>query len=151
MSTTEFVGLPAMATEEHDLLVLDSRLSELSRAQSWAEALAQKFGLGEKTRYAILLCLEEALANVVLHGYRSEAGHPIVMRCQLAAGMLFIAIEDDAPGFAPAEAAAGVPETASLESLTPGGYGIQLLRHFADSLAYEKLQSGNRLIMGFNL
>ena len=141
-----------MASEAQDPLVLDSRLSELSRAQSWAETLAQQFGLSEKTRYALLLCMEEALANIVLHGYRSEPGHPIVMHSLLEAGVLWIAIEDEAPAFAPADDhSAGAREQVSLESLTPGGYGIQLIRHFANSLAYERLPRGNRLTMGFSL
>lgn len=141
-----------MATEEEqDLLVLDSRLAELSRAQLWAEALAQRLGLSDKTRYAILLCLEEALANIVLHGYRGEAGHPIFLRNRLEPGVLFVAIEDEAPAFAPADDAAPGRELASLETLTPGGYGIQLLRHFADSMVYERLSKGNRLTMSFSL
>lgn len=63
-----------------DLLVLDSSITELSRAQSWAETFAVRLSLHEDTRYAMHLCLEEALANVVLHGYQNESGHPIVIR-----------------------------------------------------------------------
>jgi len=142
-----------MATEEaQEPLVLDSRLAELSRAQSWAQSLAQHLGLSEKTLYAIRLCLEEALANVVLHGYRSEPGHLIVMRNWSESNMLFIAIEDDAQEFTPEDSPPpGASEPASLESLTPGGYGIHLLRHFADSLVYERLVEGNRLTMGFSI
>jgi serine/threonine-protein kinase RsbW len=139
------------AEELLDVLVLDSRLTEVRRAQAWAEALAARLNLSEKTRYALLLCLEESLANIVLHGYSGESGHPIAIRCWLAEGLLFVAVEDRAPVFAPA----GVPPEseaspqAGIESLQPGGYGIGLLRHFARELVYEKLPEGNRLIMGF--
>jgi anti-sigma regulatory factor (Ser/Thr protein kinase) len=143
-----------MPTEDQqDLLELDSRLSELSRAQVWAEELAQRHGLSEKNLYSIRLCVEEALANIVLHGYRSEPGHPIVIRSWVLAGTLFLGIEDKAPAFAPTDAAQQIstsePET--LESLVPGGYGIRLIRHFANSLLYERLAEGNRLTMGFSL
>ena len=143
-----------MPTEDQqDLLELDSRLSELSRAQAWAEGLAQRHRLSEKSLYSVRLCLEEALANIGLHGYRSEPGHPIVIRSWVSAGTLFLAIEDNAPAFAPTDApqqtGASQPET--LESLVPGGYGIQLIRHFANSLLYERLAEGNRLTMGFVL
>jgi len=134
-----------------DALLLDSRLSELSRAQSWAEELADHLDLNQRTRYAIRLCLEEALANIVLHGYRREAGHPILIRRWLEADTIFFAIDDQAPPFSqderPAQDRASDPPT--LESLTPGGNGIPLLRHFAGSLAYERLSAGNRLTMGF--
>ena len=141
-----------MPTEEtQDVLVLDSRLAELSRAQSWADSSAASLHLSERTRYTIRLCLEEALANVILHGYRSESGHPIVIRRWLASEMLYFAIEDKAPPFAPDDdpPSERTPEARSIESMTPGGNGIQLLRHFADSLVYEQLHEGNRLTIGF--
>jgi serine/threonine-protein kinase RsbW len=145
--------MPDMPIEEpQDLLVLDSQLAELRRAQSWAEALADRLGLNENTRYAIRLCLEEALANVVLHGYQNEPGHPVVIRYWLSSDTLSFAIEDKAPGFTPVDVppSTGGPEPASLESLIPGGNGIQLLRHFAGSLLYERLAEGNRLTIGFS-
>lgn len=143
-----------MPTQEpHDPLVLDSRLSELSRAQVWAEALADRLGLNQKTRYAMRLCLEESLANIILHGYASEAGHPIVIRSWFSDGVLYLAVEDKAPAFAPDDAplSAGESQSATLESLQPGGYGIRLLRHFAGSLTYERLPDGNRLTIGFSI
>lgn len=139
--------------EPQDLLVLDSRLAELSRAQSWAEAQADRIGLSENTRYAIRLCLEEAVANVILHGYKNESGHPIIIRRWQSSEMLFFAIEDKAPPFTPDEIPPSTcpPEHSSLESLTPGGNGIRLLRHFAGSLVYEQRPEGNRLIIGFSI
>ncbi len=147
-------ALPQMPTEEQpDLLVLDSRLAELSRAQSWSESLEDRLGLDENTRYAIRLCLEESLANVVLHGYRNEPGHPIVIRRWLSSDTLYFAVEDKAPPFTPVDAPplAATSEPGNIESLTPGGNGIRLLRQFAGSLAYENLPEGNRLTIGFSL
>jgi anti-sigma regulatory factor (Ser/Thr protein kinase) len=61
--------------EIQDRLELDSRLNEVSRGQAWVEAIGEQQGLDEDSRFAIRLCVEEALANVILHGYRSEPGH----------------------------------------------------------------------------
>ncbi len=134
-----------------DFLVLDSKLTELGRAQCWTEMLADRLELSADKRYAISLCLEEAFANVVLHGYRNEPGHPIVLRSWLSSGTLSFAIEDKAPHF-PMGGEPVLPEAykpGSLESLTPGGLGIRLLRHFAGSVMYEKLPEGNRLTISF--
>src|SRR6266700_1263646 len=79
------------------LLEMDSQLTELMRAQKWIEELSDFYGLGDETRFAVQLCMEEALANVVLHGYRSEPGHPIVIRSWVSDGTLSFAIEDKAP------------------------------------------------------
>jgi len=135
-----------------DQLELDSQLTELNRVQPWIEALADLYGFSEDARFAMQLCVEEALANVVLHGYRSEAGHPIVLRASVSDGILFFVIDDKAsPPFAPTEPvpANGAAKPATLETIEPGGNGIRLLHRFAGSLRYEKLPDGNRLTIGF--
>jgi serine/threonine-protein kinase RsbW len=139
--------------EPQNLLVLDSRLVELSRAQSWAEAITDRLGISENTRYAIRLCLEEALTNIVLHGYRNEPGHPIIIHFKPSSDMLAFAIEDKAPAFNPVGTppSTGNSELVNLEALKPGGNGIPLLRHFAESLVYERIPDGNRLTIGFTL
>src|SRR5437764_221806 len=81
-------------------LELDSRLAELSRVIPWAEGLAARFGLGQDALFAVNLCLEEALANVVMHGYKNEPGHSIAIRVFASDGVLSFAIEDQAPPFA---------------------------------------------------
>jgi anti-sigma regulatory factor (Ser/Thr protein kinase) len=136
-----------------DRLELDSRIDELGRVQPWVDALADRHGVAQDTRYAMQLCMEEALANVVLHGYRNQPGHPIVIRSSVADGILFFAIEDQAPPFAPIDPdpQGDARPPASLESIEPGGNGILLMRHFAASVAYEELPGGNRLTLGFSL
>ena len=139
--------------EFEDRLELDSSLAALSRAWPWADAVADKYHLSDETRYAIQLCLEEALANVVLHGYGNEPGHPIVIRISIKDGWLLLAIEDEAPHFTPVEpqTMSDVREPANLESIQPGGNGIKLMRRFAGSVKYESLPNGNRLMLGFGL
>lgn len=133
-----------------DRIELDSRLTELSRVQPWIDALADQYGVSDGTRYAMQLCAEEALANVVIHGYGNEPGHPIVIRSWVSADKLLFAIEDQAAPFAPVEPdPPGDAIPASLESIEPGGNGIRLLYRFAGSVAYESFADGNRLTIGF--
>jgi len=139
--------------EAEDRLELDSNLTELTRVWGWAEGLAERHHLADEARYAIQLCLEEGLANVILHGYGNEPGHPVVVRSLVANGWLYFAIEDEAPPFSPPEpgSASDAGKPASLESIEPGGNGIRLLRRFAGSLHYESWAGGNRLTVGFPL
>jgi anti-sigma regulatory factor (Ser/Thr protein kinase) len=134
-----------------DRIELDSRLTELTRVQPWIDALADQYGFSEDTRFAMHLCVEEALANVVMHGYRNEPGHPIVIRASVSERELFLVIEDEAPAFAPVEPTtpSDAVSPVSLESIEPGGNGIRLLYRFAGSLAYERFADGNRLTIGF--
>ena len=133
-----------------DRIELDSQLTELSRVQPWIEAWADQYGFSEETRFAMHLCVEEALANVVMHGYGNEPGHPIVIRASFSAHNLLFVIEDEAPAFAPVEPTSrGDATPVSVESFEPGGNGIRLLYRFAGSLAYERFADGNRLTIGF--
>ena len=92
---------------------------------------------------------EKALANVVLHGYKSEPGHPILIESYVSAGLLFFAIEDKAPPFAPVDPGERTPRPLVLDAMEPGGNGIRLIHRFAGSVSYEPLPDGNRLTMGF--
>jgi serine/threonine-protein kinase RsbW len=136
-----------------DRLELDSRLTDLSRVSPWIEAIADRFGFGEERRFALHLCIEEALSNVVLHGYRNEPGHRIYVGSSSSGDRLLFTIEDHAPPFAPLEDVPSVNDAApaSLESIEAGGNGVRLLRHFAGSLGYERTADGNRLTIGFPL
>jgi anti-sigma regulatory factor (Ser/Thr protein kinase) len=95
--------------------------------------------------------MEEALANVILHGYRSEPGHPIVLETSVSADTLMFTIDDQAPPFSPIQPGWRDDETksVSLESIQPGGNGLRLLRHFGGSINYERFVGGNRLTIGF--
>ena len=137
--------------EPQDRLELDSRLTELNRVQAWVEMLADRLGLIEETRFAIQLCLEEVLANIILHGYREQPGHPIVIWSYVSGETVFFGIEDKAPSFNPLASSEynTAAQPASLESMEPGGNGIRLMRRFAGSIEFERLEHGNRLTMGF--
>jgi serine/threonine-protein kinase RsbW len=138
--------------QQEERLELDSRLDELSRVHPWVEQIAERHNLGEKSRFAIHLCMEEALANVILHGYHGERGHPINIRASVSGDALYFAIEDHAPPFTPDEPGTPIDTinpVAGLEVLTPGGNGIRLMRRFAESVEYQRLPTGNRLTIGF--
>ncbi len=133
-------------------LELDSRLTDLCRVWPWTEAWASEHGLAAQTRFALHLCMEEALANVVLHGYKNEPGHSLVIRCLVKGDWIAFTIEDEAPPFAPVDPGpANAAEKPDLELMEPGGNGIMLLHRFAGSLEYERLPRGNRLTIGFPL
>ena len=133
-------------------LSLQSELDELARLWPWVEALAAEYAIPADTRFAIHLCLEEALSNIIRHGYGGQPNHSITVECAPAGRhRLVFTIEDQAPPFDPLTSAAAeeTPAPSSIDQLRPGGQGIRLLRKFAGSLAYERLAGGNRLTIGF--
>jgi serine/threonine-protein kinase RsbW len=135
-------------------LTLKSQLDELALLWPWVEALAAVYSVPAGTAFAIHLCLEEALSNIVRHGYRGQPDHTITVDCSSpGANDLVFTVEDQAPPFDPLapSAAAETPLPSSIDDLRPGGTGIRLLRKFAGSLSYRRLASGNRLTIGFVL
>lgn len=136
-------------------LELQSQLDELARVWPWVEALAAEYSIPAETQFAIQLCLEEALSNIIRHGYRDQPDQPITVDCATPAGTLelFFTIEDNAPPFDPLAPSAVEMAAAptSIDQLQAGGQGIRLMRRFAGSLAYQRLPGGNRLTIGFAL
>ncbi len=135
-------------------LTLTSRLADLALVRPWVDALAAEYALPQDTVFAINLCLEEALSNVIRHGYGGEANHAITIAfTPIGKDALTFTIEDNAPPFRPPEPedAQPAPAPSSLEELMPGGQGIRLMRRFAHSLVWEPLPHGNRLTIGFSI
>jgi anti-sigma regulatory factor (Ser/Thr protein kinase) len=139
-------------------LTLESRLDRLTLLRQWVDALAAEYAIPADTQFGIHLCLEEALSNIVGHGYGGQPNHAITVECTVdcAPGgvreLAFI-VEDQAPPFDPLapSTAEEAPAPRSIGELRPGGQGIRLLRKFAGSLAYQRLPGGNRLTIRFAL
>ena len=66
-----------MKTEK--LLTLQSRLDAVALIWPWLESLASEYRIPAETQFAIDLCLEEAVSNVVRHGYADEIINSIIV------------------------------------------------------------------------
>jgi serine/threonine-protein kinase RsbW len=131
-------------------LALRSQLCELAQLRTWIERLASRYAIPDDVQFAINLCLEESIANVILHGYGGEAhGSVTVSFAVPQRGQFVFVVDDEARPFDPLQA----PETPALspgDEIRIGGQGIRLLREFANALHYERTPAGNRLRMLFS-
>jgi serine/threonine-protein kinase RsbW len=133
-------------------LALRSSLSDLARVSPWIEHLAAHYAIPDNTQFAMNLCLEEVLSNVIRHGYAGEPGRPMLVQFASSPrdGYFTFVVEDEAPLFNPLS----VPEPPvprSIDEARVGGNGLRLLRHFADTLEYRSTPTGNRLTMRFHV
>lgn len=142
----------ANSTEQTlDTLYLRSQLSEMVRLPPWIENLAARHDIPENIQFAIDLCLEEVVSNVIRHGYAGAPDRIVTVHFAMPRSHYFeFVVEDDAPHFNPL-AAPGLEALGPEQSIRIGGQGIRLLRQFADSVEYESTASGNRLRMGFSV
>lgn len=141
---------PALAIPKQ--LTLRSHLDELARIFPWVQSLAQAYSIPDDTRYSMELCMEEALVNVIRHGYGGDENQSISVEFERRGEREFVfTIEDSAPLFRPFDPDAPVKEAepVSLETIVPGGHGIRLMREFSSWVTWEPLEHGNRLRIGF--
>jgi len=132
-----------------DHLVLGSQLSEMERLPAWVESLVSTYGIGDNVKFAINLCLEEVVSNVIRHGYANREGHYLTVSFGTPQpDYLEFTVDDEAPAFNPVELTA-LPTIGDQTEGQIGGQGIRLLRGFADTIEYEAKPAGNRLRIGF--
>ncbi len=139
-------------------LTLKSQLDDMGALWPWVESIAAQYAIPADTVFGIHLCLEEAVSNVIRHGYGGQPGNTITVDYTLSDGhVLLFTVEDQAPAFDPITAPLieDQPVASPMDYLRPGGRGILLMRSFANSLGYERLENGsgggNRLTIGFVL
>jgi serine/threonine-protein kinase RsbW len=130
-----------------DRLLLRSQLSEVAQLPAWIESLVSRHGIPENVGFAMNLCLEEAVSNVIRHGYGADTDGPVIVRFTMPRqGFFVFLVEDDARHFNPLDVPAPDPSA----KVGVGGRGIHFLRHFADELEYELTPTGNRLRIAFS-
>jgi serine/threonine-protein kinase RsbW len=129
-------------------LILRSQIEQLQLVPPWIEALAVEHMIPTDIQYAMNLCLEEILSNIIRHGYGGNPDHKIVVRYVPADKFSVLVIDDEAPHFNPLTIDQR-PIEETLDGTRIGGLGIRLVRGFATIVEYEPTPSGNRLTIGF--
>lgn len=133
-----------------EFLKLPSRMSELAQLLPWIERLASQHTIPVNTQFAMNVCMEEVLSNIIRHGYSGKPDHSIAVRFASPRKDYFVfVVEDEAPPFNPV-ISPELPAASSPDEVRVGGRGIRLLRRFADTLEYQSTPTGNRLSIGFS-
>jgi serine/threonine-protein kinase RsbW len=140
--------MQATRTKSSDRLVLRSSLPELERLASWIEDIARNADLAADMAFALQLCLEEAVANIVMYGGAPDDA-PIVVDIARADGSVTATIEDSALPFDPTKVPVRA-KAASLDETRIGELGVHLMRHYSSEMHYERLEDRNRLTLRFD-
>lgn len=139
-----------MEQQTQDRLELRSRLSDMAQLPVWLQGLASRHVIPEDMEFAMNLCLEEVLSNVIRHGYAGQEDRSVVVHYRRPrSGLHVFVVEDEAPHFNPL-AAPDLPALSASGEIRVGGLGIRLLRQFANGLEYEPMPAGNRLTLTFS-
>jgi anti-sigma regulatory factor (Ser/Thr protein kinase) len=114
----------------------------------WIEGIAADRGVPGDVVFAVQLCSEELIANIVRHG--GSASPRIEVGLGIFADRVELTVDDDGRPF---DVAAAVPHRIEgpLEDVRPGGLGIHLIHSFSDALAFRREGMGNRIVATFKL
>ena len=137
----------SMSSLEARRLVLRNDVAELQRLAGWLERLAQQ-GMSSDVSFAVQLCLEEAVANIIMYGAARGDRLEIAVELERNGGTLVARIEDNGRQFDPTRAPPPAV-AASLEQAKVGDLGIHLMRSFASGMDYERRDGRNRLTLRF--
>ena len=119
-------------------------LGDVGPAIEWAGEFVDQAGLSPKVRFAVDLSLEEALANLIMHGKSGEGDKAIVVSVVADDAGATVTISDRCAPFDVTEHQAAAPDPMDI-----GGRGLKLLRSFAGELSYATRGDRNTLTMKF--
>lgn len=119
---------------------------ELETLRQFFAAAAGALGAGAGPVDDMLLAINEAATNIIVHGYGGRSG-TVELLVRPVGPDLEVRLRDRAPLFDPTTVPA--PRTdLPLELRRPGGMGVHLTRHFTDELRYAVTpEGGNELIL----
>jgi len=119
-------------------LEVDRTMTGVRRAGAWVDELAILLNLSGETEYALRLCLEEAITNIVNHATPESgvAKDTVALHMLANATLLRVTIEDHCGSFNPLDTPLPEPNDPAPEG--EGGLGITLLRRHADEVTWER-------------
>ena len=125
-------------------LRIAANLENLAAIRGFVEERARALGVAPATVTEVVLAVDEAATNTVVHGYRSESGI-IEIEMNREGDTLLICVRDEASPFDPTTVS--TPDiTVPLEQRVAGGLGIHLIRQIMDEVTHRiTSQGGNEL------
>lgn len=123
-------------------LKITSHPDNLRNVRKQVEKFARSIGMSSEMSDAVGLALNEALANVIRHGYDGATDRPIIVSAEHGEGELRVVIRDWAKPFDPS-----LLKPKPQDVLTPGGIGMACIGHLMDDVKFERLPDGMLLKM----
>jgi anti-sigma regulatory factor (Ser/Thr protein kinase) len=123
-------------------LKITSDPANLREVRKKVESFAQSIGMAREMSDELGLALNEAMANVIRHGYDGAKDRPIVVSAERGDGELHLSIRDWAKPFDPATI-----KPKDHGRLSPGGVGMLCIQTFMNEVKFERLADGMLLKM----
>ena len=127
-------------------LVVPSDPRFLSITRNAVSEVSAICGLSEEVCQGVILAVDEAIANVIRHAYKSRSDQEIELDCQVSAERIVFRLLDEGEPPDPARICGQPLNDASLS-----GRGTHLMRAIMDEMTYEQTQGKNVLRLVKNI
>lgn len=129
---------------------LRNKRSEIARMFALVERFCRANRIGGDDLFNLRLVLDEAIINIIVHGYEDEAEHHINVSLALDESTISIDIDDDGMPYNPLEAP---PPRFDLpiEERRIGGLGVHIIKSLARSVEYRRDEGRNHLTIVLKL
>jgi anti-sigma regulatory factor (Ser/Thr protein kinase) len=112
----------------------------LSVVRAAIDELSLTVGLPQEECNAVILAVDEALANIIRHAYKSRHDQRVEFDCLVSETQMEFTLLDQ--GEAPDPAKICAPP---VDELALSGRGTHLIREIMDEVCYKKVPEGNQL------
>jgi serine/threonine-protein kinase RsbW len=122
------------------VLTIAADIENISEACRFVEESTQAFGAGAEAVFHLHLAVEEAIANIIIHGYQGRPGE-VEIELEQQEGAVIVRLRDQAPPFDPTT----VPPpdlSLPLEQQSADGRGVFLIRQVMDLVSYRLTPEG---------
>lgn len=128
-------------------------LENLRTVRRFVEEQARQAGFEGQRLDDLVLAVDEAVTNIVMHGYKdrdNRASAIVEVEVVFSAPVLSVILRDQAPPFDPT-ATPVIDELPPLTERGPGGLGIFLIRKTMDEFRYRRTPGGwNELVLAIH-
>ncbi len=132
--------------ESVSTVLLANDLAEIPRLADFVEAFCAPLDPPTKDLFALQLALEEAVTNVIHHGYTDGGTHTFSVALARDGRRVTAVLTDDAPAYDPL-ARKEVDTAVPWAEREIGGLGVHLLKKLMDSAHYERRADRNVLTL----
>lgn len=127
-------------------LRVEANVKNLVKIRNFVEQSTSGLGVPQETIDDVILAVDEAATNIILHGYKGRPGM-IEIEVRKESDTLFLYLQDQAPSFDPRQV---LPPDLTLPlAVRPlGKMGVHLMKNLVDEIIYEMPSGGgNQLIL----
>jgi anti-sigma regulatory factor (Ser/Thr protein kinase) len=141
-------GCPPAVAPEHFKLRIERTETGLARLGGWIDQLVATMGLDASADFAIRLCAEEAVANLIMHATLVPGvdASTVALEVEGAGECIYLRVSDCCAPFDPRTVSPRCAEACDPEG-RPGGFGVTLIRNYAREVRYVRDGETNRLIL----